>query len=65
MSLISNEKKENKDFLCDQRPKIYKVYKCGLAAFSVSMLIHGYVYQQQNQIRADPYWYTGTRLKVY
>lgn len=50
---------ENKSFLCGQRPKVYKIYKCGLALFLVSMLIYGYVYQKQNPKRGqEDYWYT-------
>ena len=55
---------ENKSFLCGQRPKLYKRYKCGLALFLVSMLIYGYIYQKKNPKRGqEDYWYIGNEDK--
>ena len=51
---------DNKSFLCGVRPKFYKIYKCGLALFLVTMLIYGYTYQKQNPLPdKEDYWYTG------
>jgi len=52
------EKTENISFVCGGQRKLYKIYKCVLALFLVTMLVHGYFYQIQYPIREDPYWYT-------